>query len=248
MNKNKIEILFLLFVFALNSCSLTKNDILGVYYNKEYRDSYLQFDKNGFYFIQKHPEDLSVYLCCDTMAVGNWTISGPIIELNSYVDYKGSPFNEFYGYLPMNIKEGNNDNVDSTYFYINNPIENNYEAQLGHNLLNYEISFDGTGGKYLITDKFNSNVIKLKKEMLSSFNKFSISIYPTGWFTKRANSIGYVITNEYEIKEKNTNVFHIDVPQLTFNFIAYMRFKGELIKVLNKNEIEWHGFQYIKVR
>ena len=91
---------------------------------------------------------------------------------------------------------------------------------------------------------YDSSIIKIYKPSLSKIERFNIFIYPKPNFQGRNVGERYFITPEYTIKDPKSNYFQIEIPELTYEYMTYIRLNKEYIKVIDINHFEWHGEIY----
>lgn len=50
----------------------------------------------------------------------------------------------------------------------------------------------------------------------------------------------------YEVKNSNSNVFKINIPELSYGYLSYKRLNGDFVKIINRNKLLWDGKEYIR--
>jgi hypothetical protein len=183
------------------------------------------------------------YMCCDTIAYGSWKLD------NKHGDLSFSTSQLSDTYIDDSVREETNANRDSVFFYINNPIEKKMGKK--HEYIFYKIDLYSIGsafGEDLYEKQFNTNRIVAANPNHDHINEFSIQVYTTPDYFARNIAIDPVKTFYYKVKDRNTNSFRINIPDLTYGYITYLRLNERLIKIVNKNELIWDGIKYRRLQ
>ncbi|SFJ00313.1 hypothetical protein [Olleya namhaensis] len=226
------------------SCASKKNHIRevidGVYIQTDNRRIELHFENNSFFLKDNfEPTHLAIqeYICCDTIAYGNW----------SYVDNQNflslsSPEELSTFYLNLDVTEKHKDSKDIT-FVIDNPIERSHEKKGASNELLYSISITKQNGEVMTKTSIN-RIIKI--EDISEISMFEIIVYPKCDIPLRDLASKEIFTIPYDVKKANTNLFNIDIPMLNYKYLSLKRLDKDYVRVKNKNILIWDGKEYVK--
>lgn len=236
-------------MFFLNSCVSYKfqsKDLTGVYLQQENRNIKLVINKEGFLHIDANMQMYSpTFKCCDTLSYGYWCMDNDrgFLMLSSPEELNTS-------YTFMEVEEKKMEENDSIYFYIDNPIEMHYKINKEkYRELFYTISITTNNSNFdsrFTFEKYDTNPIKLYNPNHVNIQKFNISIIPKCDIPVRNIEIKEIYTIEYEVKNPNSNVFKITLPQLDYGYISYRRLTNDYIKIVNKNKLMWDGKEYVK--
>lgn len=240
-----------IFLVLLISCASTKiltEDVQGTYVQRENKNLQLIFKGNSFAYVDTQDHHMPAFSCCDTIAYGNWSMDKErgLVELSSPESLNASV-------VSIEVKEQASGITDTVSFYINSPLEKFYRSHTSRyteavrDILYVMYIYSDSG---LITDvstkQFNTNYIKIPKSYLGKILKFEIQIIPKHNFGGRNIGTRSVTTLEYEVKNGNSNLFEVSIPQLDYGYLSYLRLNKDIVKVLNKNELEWDGHKYLK--
>ena len=232
----KLKYLFVA-IFFLGSCTTSRfisKDLIGTYVQQENKNVQLILNEKTFLCIDKHePFDLAPP-CCDTITYGSWGIDHGFLKLNS-----PDELTSYFVFMDVEEKVKEDEFI---YFYFENPIE-----RVNYGELYYSIYVTGKGVNYqdIVSKEFNKYPIKISKPKYN-IEKFEITIAPKCDIYTRHLREREFYTLEYEVKNANSNVFKINLPQLSYNFISHKSLKGDYVKIANKNKLIWDGKDYIK--
>ena len=112
---------------------------------------------------------------------------------------------------------------------------------MDHDDISHELDMEAF--KYFDTNKF-----ALANKDRSKLRSFSVATVPKGSYNGRSLGIRRIYTPMYKIKNEKSNVFNIDIPELTYEFITYLRLRNDFIKIIDKNTLEWDGNKYIRIK
>ena len=219
--------------------------IEGKYFQKEQKWIELHFNGNNFVFLDTSTQEhMNPYDCCDTISYGKWQIDpkGLIMltsleELNTY-------------HLDIEVFESRSYSQDSLYFIIENPIEDyykktnrkrrhiEYKIGIGSNKISFDQSFQNK--------RYSTNVFSIAK--IDNLNIYSFGITIIVDPEIRLKNLNTMIVNTlyYDIKNTESNVFKINIPDLSFNYLSYKRLNSDYLKIVNNNKLIWDGQEYIK--
>jgi hypothetical protein len=235
--------LFFLYIFDLCLYPIYSQDIYGSYKSKsfpELKEIVLNRD-SSFYIIEKTPD---IYQYTDTLTFGKFKITdNKIIELNSsYQELANIQFS----FINMNVKEEVGNNSDSLYFIIKNSFEENICKNLPYERrpIYYNISLNGGSDDFrnYIYEQFSNYCQIAKKDLYY----FSISVIPNNLTFSGYLSLREIETDIYNILNKKSNIFIINLPNLNVNFLCQKRLYSEYLLRENNNTLIWQGEKYIK--
>jgi len=136
---------------------------------------------------------------------------------------------------------------DSIYIFLQCPLFNSPKKD--HKYLFHVNYFRDDTIAYSITSKTNCITFPNSKEVRIEF--FSISVEPnlSSWDGSEYFGVYRAFLSRYFVRENiKNNVVRFDAPTLDYNFMKRMRFRGELIKVIDKDHLEWKGLIYERFR
>ena len=241
----------------LSSCTSVKilsqninaQDIKGTYKaekGKGYAE--LIFTDSSFAFVDSHQYHMPTFSCCDTIAYGNWKLDSErgFISVSSPEELNTST-------VSLEVQEKTIEE-DVFIFKIGNPLERAYRkynsnySEAVRDIL-YDLYIYNNSG--LVTDiettEFNTDYIKIPRSSLGKIVKFEIVIKPNTQFLVVENvGTKMVITLDYEVKNPSSNFFEVNIPQLDYGYLTYLRLNNDYIKVVSKNKLEWDGKTYVK--
>lgn len=223
----------------------------GTYVQDDLSNLKLKFLEDLFLFTDDFEySHLPPYNCSDTIAFGYWKYDNkhPFIKL--YTD----PL-QIASLVEMKVSEEKEMGVDSVYFVINNPLEQDYKRYNEWNesarIVYYTIYIE-TGDSELDTKtrflKYYTNEIVIRKPKTGVIKSFEITTSPTecilGW---RENMPPKSVTTlRYEVRDQSVNVFNINIPELSSCYLSSLRLNGDYVKVLDRKQLEWDGHIYHK--
>ena len=118
-----------------------------------------------------------------------------------------------------------------------------------HKNIFYMLNLNSIGTNFgdNLTDKeFNSSRIVLANSNRSRIIDISLLIYTRPEYYARNIAVNPVKTIPYKIKDPGSNIFKIDIPKLTYQYITSLRLREHLLKIINNSEIVWDGVKYQK--
>jgi hypothetical protein len=241
MNKLRYFSLLAPFLCSCASAQFSSKDIQGVYVQKENTNIYLEFKGDAFAFVEDQKKYEMPLYQCDTITYGNWKLDRNLI-------YVSSPRFLSTFFVNAQVKEKSAAHGDTLYFTIDNPVErhcreNKYKTcDVSYNVAIYLTDSDILDN--IFKEGYYSNFIKIPKPKGAMPDKFEVHIYPKANFGRTL--IREVSTLEYKIKDKSSNFFEINIPELDYGYLSYVRLNKDIIRVMSKNELEWDGHTYSK--
>lgn len=225
--------------------------VRGTYEQEEMNNINLHFSEDLFFFQDNFEyTHLPAYNCSDTLAFGYWEKEekAPFIKLFT------NPM-QYASLINMSVDESVKEGVDSVYFIINNPIEDQYAKYNDGNenarQVFYTVIIESGDSRYDTEINFKNyytNAISFGLPKTKKIKSFEITINPSkcvlGWRDNMPPH--HVTTLQYEVKNANSNVFRVDIPELTFCYLSTLRLNGDFVKVLSNTQLEWDGHIYTK--
>jgi hypothetical protein len=273
----KVCLYILIPFFLLSGCAASRisvADLEGTYAQVAKAGNKFGIDlilnKGTFVFIDHHDyrkNEYDPYLCCDTIAYGIWGFD----QKHNTITFDTPDYS--YNVISSNIKEEiDSTKQDSIVFMIMNPIEKRMYKK--HEDIKYNVSlftsnpydlsilssvgsdiskvkalkFKSNLGDSVSDIVYNTNRIVIGNSNHSQVMSFWINISVDSWYAGRNIGLNKMRTDQYKVLNQKSNIFKIDMPDLTYGFITYLRFDGDLAKVINRNTLEWHGLKYVRVK
>lgn len=175
----------------------------------------------------------------DTLSYGNWKIKDGFVVINS--SEKISDFE-----LPIVVEESKNPS-DSLIFFITNPYEINfYKNNNRFRYFNYYLSFNTSNEDYNDLIKIDTNQLILNIKENVHISSFYILIVPDVINFPSDIAFNFLTTKIYKLNHFKSNHFKINIPDFTLDYIGYVRYKEEYMKVLSKNRIQLRGEIFVK--
>lgn len=257
----KLSICFLLIglFFSCKSFHYLPGEIVGNY--KEMNEDGTTSGKNliidgtGFALVDNGPyRDRSGFICCDSITYGSWKID----NVHGILSLSTPQLPQYF--VSEKVHEESGLSKDSLYFFITNPIERSMGEK--HENILYNIFFQsytpselhnsGLRTHLSLDDsvaniKYNTNRIVIANKNHAKITSFTIIIMPTADYSGR-NALRLILTKQQIVNDGNSNVFKINMPDLTYGFITYLRLTDVYVKIVNNNELEWNGNRYLKAQ
>jgi hypothetical protein len=229
MRKNKIITIVLVLGMLSTLEFVQAKKIKGTYLYSD-NEEYIQIDKDLFKIIRT-----KVCIPCMDLDKGDSLASSGSVEyikdgfikLKSDIDssiYKNTTVEELYD---ANIK----DSVKIKFFF---PFKGKYRIDAA------------IGFPYISTENDCITIPKSKYTLDTfNFNIYNLNIKYNGYNGEYFGRIVFYMSL-YQFKNKNTNILHIAIPNLTNSYFARYLINGEYAKI-EKNKIIWRNREYKKV-
>ena len=221
----------------------TCNELSGIYKQGEAPFYSLTLHEDSSFLFSK-PSSRQSKDHRDTITYGTWNIeSNSMLTLSSPASLSEK--------LQMKVEEAGNSNQDTVYIEINNPIEEwSIRNQKRTRIVKYEAMVFTTKMDLLKkVDDTERTSIKLYNPNGADIFSFNILIYPGPDIYLPEDEIRDAQTESYfPFKNKKSNQFHVEIPGLTNNFLRSRRLNRDFVKVVDKNELEWDGHLFVKVK
>lgn len=227
---------FVLAVGKQGKAQQTKSKLTGTY-NAAYGSKTLVLIKDSFFYKETISQEVSGKNG-NTISYGIWTVDKNVILLSTphlFTDRK----------LEINVKESAIMPVDTIYIHINSPAEKEYEwmNKIKKKII-YRIRIETNDESSYYQKRWpsniDSNVIKIYKPSDIKLKAFSIEIFPNGE-NEWQNTPLIFWTKQYKILNPLNNMFNVDIPELTWNFLSYRRLTSDIVRILSPGKLEWDG-------
>jgi hypothetical protein len=219
--------------------------IEGTFVSKKDTTVKLVINNGNFYLTDSRRNDHLATLCCDTITFGNVHSDGNgILIFNS--DPSLNPI-----FIDMDVVEHQNANQDSIIFHIKNPIEKEYRKyndKGGDLIYTLLVQPSASSIDYFRENNqtFEDNVIRYFNPDRLSISSIKVTIVPKQSIPVKDISVREIHTLEYKAKNRESNNFEINIPQLSYGFIGYKRLRDDYAKIVNQNTIAWDGTEFVK--
>lgn len=239
----KLVIVCLLFCIGCGTTRYSSEQMQGTYYSQSDSSIRIIIRENTFTQLDLRKRGHLATPCCDTIVVGEFDFDRRGFVRISSPDWLSNM------YIEMDVTESISTFKDSIIFHIYNPIDQSYKMNNSKGgELEYLFLVQPIGGSL---SYFKENRIRFDKSRVSFYNpqmrgihNFMIGIIPKESMFVKNIYIREVNTLEYEVKNKNSNEFVINIPRLTYGFFSYKRLKSAYAKIVNRNTIVWEGEVY----
>jgi len=152
--------------------------------------------------------------------------------------------------LETSVKEQSNGQRDTLFFTLKNPIEGFYKKNgIRNRDIYYKISIYGANTGLmdnLSSQSYDNGNIKIVRPKGVILDKFSVNAYPKSNFGGRNIGIKEIDTYEYHVKEETSNLFEVNIPGLSCEYMTYIRLNRDFVRIINNTKLEWDGFFYMK--
>lgn len=230
---------FFVFIIFLFSCSSIKTN--NVCYES---DRYLIFlDKYNYLIKDKFS---NYYLCCDTLSYGIYEK----VKNNSFMKFTSDQFylNE---YIDSQINESFDDTEDTLFFNINNPIEDLYvKENVSKREIYYKIVLFSNKSfidSKIAKQKWHQKQIKISVPKDIKLEYFYIEIFVEEDILLTNRIYNKFSTFEYKLENFKSNYFEIDINNLNYNYLNFLRLDGEYMEI-HKNKLIWKNEEFILVK
>ncbi|MEK7225227.1 MAG: hypothetical protein AAB221_06055 [Bacteroidota bacterium] len=233
----------LIAVVGCKSQKYLAKDFNGDYINESNSNKKLNFKETDFCFVDPGNKHHAWFFCCDTITIGKWELKENLIELTT------PQLNQVS--LGISVEESKLEPEDTIYFYLSNPVEDHYKYNSpgGHRYITYHIYIKAKESFFFdrhVGKEYNSDIIAIYKPKNIQIEEFAVWVYISGNYWGRNIGVRNIETEVYSPKSSSNNVFKVTIPQLSYEFLTYLRLEKDFIKVLNKKKLEWDGKIYTK--
>ena len=172
------------------------------------------------------------------LSFGDWRKESNFLVLNSSYSIKSDVLDV--------VVEEKIDKGDSLRFDICSPYEA-FEKGRGLRIFRYEIYIDSDDPFVTYGISANSSTIVERVDRNFSINGFALAIVPDPYLYPGDNmAFNFLRTRLYTPKNKKSNYFKITIPDHTLDYLGYIRFKEEYVKVIDKNTVQLRGEKFKK--
>ncbi len=237
---------YLLFISLMNLCCKSIEDkyLFGNYLQDNDKNTVMIFTKNDFVIKERQKQlHMPVFSCCDTITYGVWSF------LNKPKLIKIDNQSSLNSLVNLQVVEKNSSTKDSIYIYINNPIEDYYKKyRIDLRDICYYIELDSGDSRFdlSVAHIYENNFIKLSNPNKYKIKSIQVFIYPKNNFVGRNIGERLFMTPIYNIKNIESNAIDINIPNLTYQYMTYIRLKEDFIRVIDRRHLEWNGDTYTK--
>jgi len=242
------KILTIFCIIGFISCVSTKlvkdnASLLGAYWNQE-DGTIFSISKDNTFIYKNSPNqgDLALYTCCDTISFGVWRkLRGDILEVST-PEYLNIPITK------IQVQELESDIKKSIEFIIESPIEefykNNpsnrravrYQIELVTNDIQFELS--------QVNKLYDDNKIIINIPERIRIEGFIIEIIPTSFFGGQNMGHRRWSTLKYDIQDKKATKFMVKLPDMSYDYLSYLRLEKDYILLKNKDILLWNNKEY----
>lgn len=207
--------------------TLTIYDVVGYYVGREtHRTINLNID--GSYSIlydKSFSPFLPVAYTMDTLSIGTWKLEDNLIVLNSSKKINSNR-------LKVLVQEELIENFDSILFEIHNPYEDNLISNCSKlaRVFTYSLSITTNRDVYGPEIKLKENKVCLKKYPNNDLVDLNIYIIPDVIYFVSPVAFNYLKTETYKFKNRKSNKIVVTIPNLTWEYFCYERYRDELVK------------------
>jgi len=251
VKRKRINFLLLFLSVLMYSCAssnIAVNSIIGKFVNYEDPPSEISFTIDSFKFklIEDENNHLPLYKCCNTISYGIWSI----VEKESFLEFSSSNFLDS-SFLETKTIEKSIDKNDFLTFEIDCSIvdhQERYNEKTGDLIYSVFISSNNVKFDRKVNEMhFYENNFSIPLPDKTEIKSFSIQIIPRHRIKLRDLNVDYISTINYSLLSKNSNYFHIHIPNLSYLFLSAERLKREYIKIENTGKLFWRGKEFRKI-
>jgi len=230
--RNLLSVLILIILTLLSIDVYAQKDVIGKYVGKESNRTIILKKDGGFYLLNEGRGIMFYHI--DTLSFGSWKICNNFIILNSSESIKSRK-------LKVNVQESYNPNSDSLLVEIFNPYEDfSRKYEKGHRIFKYVFYIDSYEGRFGPEVCMKSNKISLPKSSYDKIVNMVITIIPNSYLYPYRLAFNYLETDTYTFSDRNSNHIKVTIPNFTFEYIGYERFREECVRLI-RNELILRG-------
>lgn len=238
MKKNCLLIV-LAVAFLQFSCK-SKNFYDGLYETNRYQ---IVLNKGNYLIKDKFSEN---YLCCDSLSWGNYEK----IKNNSFIKLT-SEISFLEKYIDFKVIENVKKSSDTIYININNPIEERYISYKDNKrevyykvvLFSNKSHFDSK----LYSQKWNQNQIKFSIPKDYKIEYFYIEVFVEEDILLPNRIYNKFSTFDYKLQNIKSNYFEINMKDLNYNYLNFLRLNNEYLKI-DRKKIIWRDEEFLLVK
>lgn len=240
MKKNRIHSHYILITLALflNLNIYAQKNIAGSYIGKETNRVLILNPDSNYYLLNEEAGYILYHL--DTLSFGKWRKDDGFIILNSSKNLEGISFK-------ADVKEEFLPEKDSLVIEINNPYEEYFRRIGGKRLFDYIFYIDSYDHKFGPEIQMKNNKIGLYKTKKDKIVNINITIVPNSYLYPSILAFNYLTTDLYSFKNRSSNYIKINIPNFTFEYIGYIRFRNEYVRI-KKGDLYLRGELFKRFR
>ena len=202
-------------------------------------------NNDGTYIYKERPESYDI----SQLPTSDYIISyGRYVKYRNKAYYLFSDTNLLYcSDLKLNVEESFIKNKKGIAITITNPYEKAVlvDTYKRNSFYRITVYYDGDSIRKkninCISYVTYSNQLEIPDSDSKNIDKIEVFIYPL--------IIGYGASfakGNYILKNKNSNILHIDIPQFTYDYLFYKRYLYDFIEIIDKNTIGFDGKIFVK--
>ena len=208
-----------------------QKSLVGKYIGKE-TNRILTINQDGSYFLLNEERGVLLYHI-DTLSFGKWNQNDCFIVLNTpkSIENRSLKVNVIEKYIP---------NEDTLKIEINNPYENYFQMYGGRRLFEYIFFIDSYEARFGPEIFMKNNEISLFKTKNDKIVSLNITIVPSSYLYPSTLAFNYLVTDTYTFKDRTSNYIKVNIPDLTLDYIGYVRYREEYVRIM-KNALILRG-------
>ena len=233
----RFQILSFLILSLFSFQLFGQKNITGNYICIETKSQLVLKSDNSFRLINSNSGMLIFHI--DTLSFGIWKKEGEFIILNTPKSIESRRLKIF-------VEEKFIPNSDSLILEIHNPYEEDVTFKYKNfRIFEYVFNIDSYDARFGPEIFMKGNRISLLKSSTDKIVNLNLTIVPNSYLYPSTLAFNYLVTDMYTFKDRNSNYLKIFIPDFTFDYIGYERFKNEYARI-SKNKIILRGNVYEK--
>jgi hypothetical protein len=233
--------IFLVCLMSCKSTAILSNDDYRGVFRKVDSGIRISLSDSTFTVVGDWKHVKTPFTCCDTITYGDWYLMPKerllVFDNTNYLD----------GYLKSNITAGIEKKYeDSIVIVVNSPLENDFYGKDRSRDIFYLLEIETEDWAYdsRMSIGYSQNVIKLYNPNHYKVKSITLYVKPNYNYKGRYFAERWFSTTLHELGNNANNVFEINIPDLTYPYLNYLRLKKDLIRIIDKNNLEWNGEIY----
>ena len=242
LNRSLKSILILsVCIFGCKTRSYLPLDLYGVYKIKGSAEE-LILNNKSFVFKAEGNKHSSEWVCCEVISEGSWQLD----HGTGFLILKSRP--SLDSALKITASERIENIGDTIKVFIENPIEQFYrKSGIKIRDITYGIYIEAENGYLsdLLAAGYIRNFAYFLRPKGVKIQRIMITISPGPLFGGRNIGVKEAF-GVHSFKDVKSNIIKIDIPDLTYEFLTYLRVENEFVKILNRNNLMFNGKIYSK--
>lgn len=218
-------------LFTFLKDTFSQDSLAGKYHCAGVLKSLVVNEDGNYFLLNEDPR--RIYYRIDTLSFGKWKLDGDFIVLNTSKSIAGQKIDVV---IEEHYKPG-----DSLILEISNPYENFAKKMVGEREFHYIFSIDSYSGSFGPSISMKNNRIALYKSNNDKIFSIYFIIIPNSFLYPYPLAFNYLITDNYIIKNNDANYLKVSIPKFTYEYIGYIRFNSEYVKIIDKNKLKLRG-------